>query len=59
MLQEDLRWQQEPEISGGRLVVDWGNSCKASPSTGDGSGGGPSDAQVSNRILDYESSSEE
>ena len=45
----------EFEVSRGCLVVIRGGSCKASPGTEDGSSGGPSNAQVSNRVIGYES----
>ena len=45
----------ESKVSEGCLVIIRGSSCKASPSTGDGSGGELSGAKVSNRVIGYES----
>ena len=45
----------ESEVYGGCLVVIWDSPCKASLGTRDDSGEGPSDAQVSNRVIGCES----
>ena len=52
-----LKRLSEVEVFGGCLVVIGDGLCKVSPVTRDGSGGGPSDAQVSNIIIGYESTS--
>ena len=47
----------EFEVSEGCLIVVWWGSYKVSLGTGDGSGGGPSNAQVSNKVFGFESDS--
>ena len=42
-----------------RLTVDWGSSYKSNRGTEAGSDGVPFDAQVSNRVISYESKKRE
>ena len=44
---------QEPRISGECLAIIWGGPFKASSGTRGDFGGGSSDAQVSNIVIDY------